>query len=444
MKNLNEHPIVQRVRSQAQPAQSQQPISAGWLKQLALDSGADDAAVVRMDRPDLAGTRAEVLPLFPRAKALLSLVVRMNRESIRTPARSVANVAFHHTTDEVNTIGRKIVRACEERGIAALNATAGFPMEADRFGAKMWVVSHKPVAVAAGLGQVGIHRNVIHPRFGSFILLGTVLLDAIVDDEAHPISYNPCVECKLCVAACPTGAIGSDGHFDFTACYTHNYREFMGGFNDWVETIAASGSAANYRKKMTSQESVSMWQSLSFGANYKAAYCIGVCPAGEDVIRPFLDQRKSFLDEVVRPLQEKKETVYVLAASDAEVYVQRRFPHKRTKRVHNGIRTQSIGQFLAGMPIAFQRGQSQGLNATFHFVFTGTESRQATVVIRDQTLQVMDGHVGTPSLTVSADSDTWLKFLSGEANIVWALLRRKIRLKGSPKLLLAFGKCFPR
>ena len=29
------------------------------------------------------------------------------------------------------------------------------------------------------------------------------------------------------------------------------------------------------------------------------------------------------------------------------------------------------------------------------------------------------------------------------ANLLWALLRRKIRIKGSPRLLVAFGKCFP-
>jgi hypothetical protein len=31
-----------------------------------------------------------------------------------------------------------------------------------------------------------------------------------------------------------------------------------------------------------------MWQSLTYGANYKSAYCIAVCPAGEDVIGPYL------------------------------------------------------------------------------------------------------------------------------------------------------------
>jgi hypothetical protein len=91
------------------------------------------------------------------------------------------------------------------------------------------------------------------------------------------------------------GAIGADGHFNFSACYTHNYREFMGGFTDWVETITESKSAWAYRNKVSDSESASMWQSLSFGANYKSAYCMAVCPAGEDVIGPFLTDRKGYL-----------------------------------------------------------------------------------------------------------------------------------------------------
>jgi hypothetical protein len=46
-------------------------------------------------------------------------------------------------------------------------------------------------------------------------------------------------------------------------------------------------------------------------------------------------------------------------------------------------------------------------------------------------------------LRVTADSETWLGFLAKERSLLWALLRRKIRIKGSPRLLVAFGKCFP-
>jgi hypothetical protein len=44
---------------------------------------------------------------------------------------------------------------------------------------------------------------------------------------------------------------------------------------------------------------------------------------------------------------------------------------------------------------------------------------------------------------VTADSETWLGFVAKERNLVWALLRRRIRIHGSPGLLVAFGKCFP-
>src|SRR5947207_600791 len=90
-------------------------------------------------------------------------------------------------------------------------------------------ISHKPVAVAAGLGQMGIHRNVIHPKFGNFILLGTVLVDAEISEYSHPVVYNPCLECKLCVAACPTGAIGREDrkstrlNSSHTVIYTLSY-----------------------------------------------------------------------------------------------------------------------------------------------------------------------------------------------------------------------------
>ena len=94
-------------------------------------------------------------------------------------------------------------------------------------------------------------------------------------------------------------------------------------------------------------------------------------------------------------------------------------------------------------PFAFQRGKSEGVNAVFHLTFRGGEEIKATIVIRDKKLQIREGHSETPDLRVIADSKTWLSFLRKETNIVWALVRREIRIQGSPRLLLAFGRCFP-
>jgi ferredoxin len=447
MPQLSEHPSVKRFWARIGDVSNGPPLTldAQELRAICLEAGADDIGFVDVDRTDLAKERDAILHFFPHAKALISFVVRMNREPIHNPARSVANVEFEQTGHRVNEVAHHIVTTLEAKGIRAINPAMGFPMEVARgTGNRLWVVSHKTVAVAAGLGHMGIHRNVIHPKFGNFILLGTVLLDADVSEYQQPLDYNPCLECKLCVSACPVGAIGSDGAFNFSACYTHNYREFLGGFTNWVEQIADSKNAPDYRRRVADAESYSMWQSLSFGANYKSAYCMAVCPAGDDVMAPFLTDRSQYLQDVVKPLQNKEETIYVVPKSDAEEYVTRRFPKKHTKRVGNGLnRLRSITSFLNGMPLTFQRNQSKGLDATYHFTFTGSEERRATVTIRNQKLDVTEGHTGNADINVTADTQTWLGFLAKERNLVWALLRRKIRIKGSPKLLLAFGKCFP-
>jgi ferredoxin len=441
---LEQHPTVRRFHETAgQRPETPTVLGAAWLRQLCLHCGADDAGLVEIGRPALDDQRADILRYFPHARTLLSFVCRMNRGPIRSPARSAANLEFHAGTDHSNEVARQVVAALEEKGIRAMNPSAGFPMEQDRFPDKIWIVSHKPVAVAAGLGRMGIHRNVIHPRFGNFIILGTVLIDAEASAYDQPIAYNPCLECKLCVAACPVGAISPDGDFQFTACLTHNYREFMGGFSDWVEMVADSRDAHDYRQKVSLPETTSLWQSLSFGPNYKAAYCLAVCPAGEDVIGPFLTDRATYLKDTVRPLTEREETVYVIAGSDAEEHVPRRFPRKKVKRVGSGIRANSITGFLFGLKLLFQPGKAAGLNAVYHFTFTGAEPKEATVTIRDGAMEVQEGHHGEPDLRVTADGATWLGFLAKERSLLWALLRRRIRIQGSPKLLVAFGKCFP-
>ncbi len=441
MPDLKDHPTVAAMRKRV-PLRVVEPLAGDWLRQLCLEASADDVGFVSIDRPELDDQRADILKAFPATKTLVALIGRMNREPIRSPARSIANLEFHQSTDHLNEVTREIVRRLQSEGIRAMNPSVGFPMEMANFPGKVWIVSHKPVAVAAGLGQMGIHRNIIHPKFGNFILLATILLAAEVDSESRPIDFNPCLSCKLCVAACPVGAIKLDGQFDFGACMTHNYREFMSGFTGWVETVAESGSAKEYRKRVGDSETASMWQSLSFGANYKAAYCLAVCPAGEEVIAPFLANRGEFVSETLKPLQKKEETIYVVPNSDAEEYVAKKFPHKKAKRV-GGIRPSSIAGFIYGLPLVFQPGQSKGLNCTYHFRFTGAEIAEATVEIRNQTLKVQPGHIGAADCTVTADAATWLGFLRKEKCIVWAILRGRVKVKGKLSLLPAFGKCFP-
>src|SRR5215510_5817480 len=389
---LEDHPTVRRLSSEPAKEAVSLNLQGDWLRRLALECGAHDVGLVELARPGLDSQRDDILRNYPWTSSLLSFVIRMAREPIRGAPRSVANLEFHRAGEEVDHVGARIVARLEERGIRAVNPSMGFPMEMYQSSTgAIWVVSHKPVAVEAGLGHMGIHRNLIHPKFGNFVLLGTVLMDCEVSDYDHPLDYNPCLECKLCVATCPVGAIGPEGSFNFSSCFTHNYREFLGGFSDWVEQIAEARDGIDYRRRMSNAETSSMWQSLSHGANYKSAYCMAVCPAGEDVIGPYLQEKQRHLQEIVRPLQERAEPVYVVPGSDAEAVAKRKFRNKKVRPVSNGLRPPTIAGLVNFMPYVFQPNPSRGLDATYHFTFTGYENRNVTIEIRNRILEIKEG-----------------------------------------------------
>lgn len=304
-----------------------------WLRNLCLELGAADARFIEVDRPAIANQKGVILEALQTTKTVASLAFRFNREALRTIFHSLTSLEFRHTWDLANRSARNLVTALQGIGIPTLNLSAGFPYEADRWPGFMHFVSDKPIAVEAGLGQMGLNRMVIHPRFGNGINLVTVLIGAELTSYDSPIEFNPCIECKLCASVCPTGAIGADGSFNFVPCYVHNYRERVANFVDWVKRLVESKSFEEYRTHVSDAETISMWQNLSICPQTRCDRCVAVCPAGEENIGEFLLDRKGYVQRLVKKFRGKKETVYVLAGSDAETRVKSKFPNKTPKRV---------------------------------------------------------------------------------------------------------------
>jgi epoxyqueuosine reductase len=77
----------------------------------------------------------------------------------------------------------------------------------------------REAAVRAGIAFYGKNTLAITRRFGSWVVLGALVTD--VEIEATRALELDCGSCRLCIDACPTGALDEPGVLDSTKCLSY-------------------------------------------------------------------------------------------------------------------------------------------------------------------------------------------------------------------------------
>ena len=202
----------------------------------------------------------------------------------------------------------------------------------------------------------------------------------------NPLDWNPCLECNLCVASCPTSAIKADGEFDFFACYNHTYRDSIPGFLDFARDLAEA-KPRKFEHRWSDAEIAALWQSLAFRVEYRCFNCVATCPAEiHDAFHSDRAVRNDYFDQVLKPLTE-------------------------TRRDQMDL--------------------------------TGPGGGQWVMTVAQQRCRVQPGQTENSDLTIRCDAHLFLGIHRGERSAVKSLLTGKIKLMGRRELFLAFPRLFP-
>jgi epoxyqueuosine reductase len=84
-------------------------------------------------------------------------------------------------------------------------------------------------AVRAGVGFYGKNTMLITRRHGSWVVLGTLVTDVDIE-RSEPLGLD-CGSCRLCIDACPTGALDDPGVLDANRCLSY-WTQAPGGIPD--------------------------------------------------------------------------------------------------------------------------------------------------------------------------------------------------------------------
>jgi epoxyqueuosine reductase len=175
-------------------------------------------------RPDAITRRSNVHELLPEARSIIA--VGMNYYSpplSRTREGSgVGVVARYAWGDDYH----EVIADRLEQLVAFIAAETSHPIK-HKICVDTSAMLEREWAVRAGLGWIGKNTMLIHPRAGSWFLLGELLLDLELEYDA-PFAADYCGTCTRCAEACPTQCILSDHNLDASRCIAYLTIELRG------------------------------------------------------------------------------------------------------------------------------------------------------------------------------------------------------------------------
>ncbi len=214
------------------------------LKELLLSKGVTDVGFAEVEDSDTG-----------ELKYAVSIVVKLSDAIIDEIDGAPTPTYFNHYRTVNAFIDRCLLEAglfLQSKGYKYITVAASQSMPGTPYNGRY---SHKEAAHRAGLGNIGKNDLFLHKKYGPRVRLGTLFTDCVLKGEGE-MKENPCLNCDLCVKACPSGAI-------LGVMYRDGIKR---------EEMFGAAICSEYMKKA--------YQKIGRGA--VCGICMQVCPVGKN------------------------------------------------------------------------------------------------------------------------------------------------------------------
>ncbi len=230
-------------------------------RQIAVTDPAAMAEAIKADALALGAVKVGITPIPDHVKFqgvdvpfenAIVVASPMPLDDMRTCPSQKSDFAVQKGYRDAAWVGIKIAERLRKMGWDARVAT--------NLGADTSEVQHIPLAIAAGIGELGKHNSIICKEHGSNIRLATVMTNMpLAYDRPIDIGVDDfCMSCQVCTTNCPPQAI-----FDT--------KQLVRGVNRWFIDV---DKCAPY-----------------FAEHYSCGICITVCPWTQPGQGPLLSEK---------------------------------------------------------------------------------------------------------------------------------------------------------